>query len=224
MVGGLSPLGALLGDDTEEQEREESEMGLTSRERVRFRRFGYTLLGLGFMLFMTGPPLYFLLAPPGSDLALGAALAIIAMGLLMFGGLMIAQGHSPTIKQKQVQGVNLSGGRQTLLDRAKHLIEAERLEEAAQIYEHLGMYKEAGELRRRARQQVVTHVEVNMNELIEEMRRGGLTTSYNCPSCGAATKISGSTAPGSLTHCTFCGAAFRTTDIAELLAQVTGNE
>ncbi len=84
------------------------------------------------------------------------------------------------------------------------------------------MYKEAGELRRRARQQVVTHVQVDMNDLIEKMRNGGLTATYSCPSCGASIQISGATSSSALTSCKHCGAAPKTTDIAELLTRVTG--
>lgn len=194
---------------------------LSPKQRARMRLVGYLLLSIGFIFFMTAPVLWVLLAPDGNPV-LAAAFAIIAMAILMLGGLVMGLGHMKKLPPRGAQAMSVPRNRQEMLSVAENLVAAERLEEAAQIYEQLGMFQEAGDLRRRAKAQVITHVNVDMDQLIEELRKGGLVTSYNCPNCGAAAKITGSTSSAALTHCTFCGAAFKTTDIVDLLAQVAG--
>ncbi len=202
----------------------ESEETFSRKERRGFRRLGYVLISVGFVLFMFGAPLFFILRPPGVSLTWGIAVVLIGMAVLMAGGLFIAWGHADLSARTRrgAEGDLLEGSRETLLRRAQNLVTAERLEEAAQIYEHLGMYQEAGELRRRARAQVVTHVQVDMNDLIEKMKSGGISTDYDCPSCGAATHITGETSAVTLRSCRYCGVAFHTADVTKLLARVTG--
>jgi len=76
---------------------------------------------------------------------------------------------------------------------ARNLIEAERFEDAAKIYDGLGKWKEAGEARRASKRTVVTQVQVDVNSLIEQVRKGGLITTYSCPACHSPIQISGST-------------------------------
>lgn len=77
------------------------------------------------------------------------------------------------------------------LRHARNLVQAERFEDAAQTFEALGMWREAGETRRIARRNVSTQVSVNVNQLIEQMRSGGLTTTYVCPARKSPIQISG---------------------------------
>jgi len=73
---------------------------------------------------------------------------------------------------------------------AESFVIAERVEDAARTYEKIGMWKEAGDLRRRTRQsQVVTQVHVNMNDLIDQLRKMGLSANYTCPACAARTLL-----------------------------------
>ncbi len=149
----------------------------------------------------------------------------------------ISEGYTPVVKGEYVMlgGVFLSPQAAMRAQRiahdflssrraahAKSLIAAENFEAAAKIYEELGMWNEAGEARRLGRRQVVTHVQVNLNDLIQQLRQGGVTTDYVCPSCGGSIQISGATALSSLTNCQYCGVVLRTTDLAAFLTRIVG--
>jgi hypothetical protein len=108
------------------------------------------------------------------------------------------------------------------LNYAKKLIDAEQIEGAAMIYQELGMWKEAGDLRRRARQQVMTQVHVNVNELIDQLKKAGISTNYTCPVCGGHIPITGETNLSKLYGCQFCGSVIQTTDLVEFLTKVVG--
>lgn len=112
--------------------------------------------------------------------------------------------------------------RQRALGHAINLMNAERHEDAARIYESLGMWREAGEARRVGRRQVTTQVHVDINNLIEQMRKGGLATTYTCPACKSPIQITSDTAPSTLKACQYCGSAIQTTDLAEFLSKVVG--
>ena len=109
-----------------------------------------------------------------------------------------------------------------LLLQARQFETAERLEDSARTYELIGMAKEAGELRRRARQQTVTSVQVDINHLVEQIRKGGLSTTYTCPACKSPIPISSSTTPDALRSCGYCGSTIQTTDLVRFLARVVG--
>lgn len=167
---------------------------------------------------MAGPVLWFLLVGSEWGFGGGVALAIVAIAIMMLGGFILAR--APSLSS--TDAAPLSGGREALLQRAKNLIAAERHEDAARIYEHLGMWEEAGDVRHVARQQVVTHVQVNLNELIEKLRDGGLAINYSCPSCGAAIRISGASSSDALANCEYCGSVLQTADLTDFLAKVIG--
>ena len=103
---------------------------------------------------------------------------------------------------------------------AKHYDVAERLEDAAATYEVIGMAKEAGEVRRRAR--TVTQVQVDVNRLVEQIRKGGLSATYTCPACKSPIPISPATRPDALRTCGYCGSTIQTTDLVRFLARVVG--
>lgn len=112
--------------------------------------------------------------------------------------------------------------RERALGHAINLINAERHEDAARIYESLGMWREAGEARRVGRRQVTTQVHVDVNNLIEHVRKGGLATTYTCPACKSPIQITNDTSASSLKTCQYCGSAIQTTDLAEFLSKVVG--
>jgi len=105
---------------------------------------------------------------------------------------------------------------------ARNLIEAERFEDAAKIYDGLGKWKEAGEARRASKRTVVTQVQVDVNSLIEQVRKGGLITTYSCPACHSPIQISGSTDLSALSRCQYCGTTIQSTDLVEFLTHVVG--
>ena len=108
------------------------------------------------------------------------------------------------------------------LQHAQNLLEAERSEDAAKIYEDLGMWKEAGEARRHGKRHVVTQVQVDVNSLIDQVRKGGLTTTYSCPACHSPIQIDANVDVRTLKHCQYCGSTIQSTDLVEFLSRVVG--
>ena len=134
-----------------------------------------------------------------------------------FRGIVIQPQYVPRLRAlAEQQRVNLQ------LKHAKNLVAAERFEDAATIYESLGMWKDAGDVRRTGKRTVVTQVQVDVNSLIDQMRRGGLTSSYTCPACHSPIQITAQTDVGSLRHCQHCGSVIQTTDLVEFLSRVVG--
>jgi DNA-directed RNA polymerase subunit RPC12/RpoP len=94
---------------------------------------------------------------------------------------------------------------ETCIVQAKNLESARRYEDAAKVYENLGLWKEAGTVRDKKSARTVKHVTVNINDLIEKVRDGGLTIPYKCRSCGAMITIDSSSNPDGLKFCSYCG-------------------
>jgi len=138
----------------------------------------------------------------------------------------VSHGHSvqPWGPSWTLAGVTLdpTAASRALLAQARQYELAERLEEAARAYELIGMAKEAGDLRRRARRTVVTQVQMDVNALIEQVRRGGLATTYACPSCGSPIPITAETSAESLRTCGHCGSTIQATDLVAFLSRVVG--
>ncbi len=108
----------------------------------------------------------------------------------------------------------------TSLDRAQKMLQAEDFEGAAREYEALGMWDKAAEARRR--DHTVTQVQVNLNELIDQLKASGVSTNYTCPSCGSRIPITGDTNLAALATCSYCGSVIRMTDLADFLTKVLG--
>jgi len=105
---------------------------------------------------------------------------------------------------------------------AEHFVVAERLEDAARLYESIGMWKEAGETRRLKQRQVVTQIHVNVNDLIAQLRAMGLSATYTCPACRSPFQITPETRPDALAKCAFCGAVILPTDLIQAISRVVG--
>ncbi len=99
---------------------------------------------------------------------------------------------------------------------------AERHEDAARLYETIGLWKEAGDVRRLRQRQVVTQIQVNVNDLITQLRATGLTATYTCPACHSPIRITSDTKPDSLARCAYCGAVILPTDLIQAIAKVVG--
>lgn len=149
----------------------------------------------------------------------------------------ISRGHAPVMfgQHYVLGGVRLHPGtagravamaedrrRGQMLEQVRHLIEAEDHEAAAGIYQNLGMWKEAGEVRRNGRRQIVTQVHVNVNDLVDQVRKAGIATDYACPACGGHIHITGETTLATLRNCQYCGSVVQTTDLVEFLTKVVG--
>ncbi len=121
-----------------------------------------------------------------------------------------------------VQTMREAHTRKTEFIQAGKFVDAARYEEAAKIYERYGLYKKAGETRRLAQHQTVTHVHVNVNDLVDQLGRMGLSAKYVCPICGGPFTVTPETRQDELTKCRHCGAVIRPTDLVEAIAKVVG--
>lgn len=101
---------------------------------------------------------------------------------------------------------------------AEIAIRAGRYEDAARSYENLTLYEEAGRIRKMALTERNTsrNVSVNMNQLIDQVRQGGLALAYKCPNCGGSININGDFDPG-MRVCAYCGTPLDTTVIASMI-------
>ncbi len=101
----------------------------------------------------------------------------------------------------------------------KHLVTARRFEDAANLYERLGMYEEAGNIRAKSGEIRIkkTEFSVDLNSLLGQLKEGGIVVIYRCPHCGAKVKVSKETSIDSLKRCEHCGSKIETMDLAEFL-------
>jgi hypothetical protein len=63
---------------------------------------------------------------------------------------------------------------------------------------------------------------VNLNDLVDQVRKAGIATDYTCPACRGHIHISGETTLASLRTCEYCGSVIQTTDLVDFLAKVVG--
>ncbi|HYM40083.1 MAG TPA: hypothetical protein VEY12_08080 [Thermoplasmata archaeon] len=105
---------------------------------------------------------------------------------------------------------------------AEHFVLAERHEDAARLFEAVGMWKEAGDTRRLGARQVVTQIHVDVNDLVAQLRAMGVTATYTCPACHSPLEITPDTKPDALAKCAHCGAVIMPTDLVQAIAKVVG--
>lgn len=79
--------------------------------------------------------------------------------------------------------------RAATLHDAKQLETAGRFEDAAQKYEMIQMYKEAGRVRARSVPTIRTDISLDVNKLLDQVRNEGIDVVYRCPHCGGKLKI-----------------------------------
>ena len=108
------------------------------------------------------------------------------------------------------------------LQTAKTYEAAGKHEEAAAEYERLGLWEEAGKTREKAIAMRTTRkvMEVDVNQLIEQLRAGDLMATYKCPSCTAPLTVDKNSSEASLKFCSYCGAAIQVQDVAEVVSRV----
>jgi DNA-directed RNA polymerase subunit RPC12/RpoP len=100
---------------------------------------------------------------------------------------------------------------------AKNLEAARRYEDAAKVYETLGLWAEAGAVRDKKTSRTVKHVTVNLNDLIDKLKSGGLSIPYKCGSCGASIVIDSNSRADGLKFCSYCGSAMDTDSITNMI-------
>jgi hypothetical protein len=103
---------------------------------------------------------------------------------------------------------------------ALNLEKCGRILDAAKIYEEkLKMYDKARILRQNEKQTIIrrTDVSVNLNELLKQVKDGGIVAIYRCPHCSGTLKVNDKTSLKSLKTCEHCGSEIETVDLADFL-------
>jgi len=103
---------------------------------------------------------------------------------------------------------------------AKDLEKAGRHEDAGRLFEEFGMIDAAGSVRKKGKAQVVTNISVDLNQLLERLKSGGLVSVYKCPNCGGSIKISGTTSTQKLSKCEYCGTVLQTDDLVNFIRDI----
>ncbi len=111
----------------------------------------------------------------------------------------------------------------SILRNAQRAEEAGRYEDAARGFESLNFLERAKSLREQGRQTSVKHVNVDVNELIDQLRTGGLSIPYKCHSCGATIAVNGAAGEGGARFCSYCGTAVNTEALQEILRGALGD-
>jgi hypothetical protein len=103
---------------------------------------------------------------------------------------------------------------------ALNLEKCGRTLDAARIYEEkLKLYDKARLLRQNDKQVIVKHtdVSINLNELLRQVKEGGIVAIYRCPHCNGTLKVNDKTSLKSLKTCEHCGSEIETVDLADFL-------
>ena len=103
---------------------------------------------------------------------------------------------------------------------ASNLEKCGRPLDAAEMYEKkLKMYDKARLLRQNEKHVIVktTDVSINLNELLKQVKDGGIVAIYRCPHCNGALKVNDKTTLKSLKICEHCGSEIETVDLADFL-------
>jgi hypothetical protein len=105
---------------------------------------------------------------------------------------------------------------------SNNLARSGRFEDAAKIEEELGNYNGAGELRLRAKEQIIrkTDISVNLNSLLQQIKDGGIVADYHCPNCSSPLQINDKSTVSSLKICEHCGHSIDTVNLAEFLKNI----
>ena len=84
------------------------------------------------------------------------------------------------------------------------------------------MWKEAGEVRRIGRRQIVTQVHVNVNDLVDRVRKAGIATDLHLSHVRRAHPHHRRDDARDLRNCQYCGFVVQTTDLVDFLIKVVG--
>ncbi len=99
-------------------------------------------------------------------------------------------------------------------EQANNLFKAARYEDAALLFEQVGMWEEAGRARRKAKETVSKYIHVNANDLFSQIKREGLAIPYKCPNCAGVLKVTGDK---QFTICPYCGSDIDLKTLSDLL-------
>jgi len=105
------------------------------------------------------------------------------------------------------------------LNKAINLDKAGNFEGAAKIFEELKLWSSAGKVREKNRVQMVKHVTVDMNQLIEQIGSKGLAVPYKCHNCGASITIDKNSSATGLKFCSYCGTAYNIEEMSKIVQE-----
>jgi DNA-directed RNA polymerase subunit RPC12/RpoP len=103
---------------------------------------------------------------------------------------------------------------------AADLERAGRYEEAAAMFDYFELTAEAGHMRKKDKVQVVKNISIDLNQLLDRLKTGGLVSVYKCPNCSASIKISGTTSVQKLSKCEYCGTVLQTDDLVKFIQDI----
>ena len=103
---------------------------------------------------------------------------------------------------------------------AADLEKAGRYEDAAVLFDQFGMTAEAGQMRKKDKVQIVKNISIDLIQLLDKLKTGGLMTVYKCPNCSANIKISGTTSVQKLSKCEYCGTILQTDDLVKFIQDI----
>jgi rRNA maturation endonuclease Nob1 len=108
--------------------------------------------------------------------------------------------------------------------RLKNLETADRYDDAARGYEELGMFKEAGELRRKNRTIAVVattkNINADLNALLRQIKTEGIVAVYRCPHCGGNIRIGKGGNLSDVQICQYCGSTLEAMALADFLKSI----
>jgi hypothetical protein len=102
---------------------------------------------------------------------------------------------------------------------AMNLEKAGNYEGAAKIFEKHKLWAYAGKAREKDRVQMVKHVTVDMNQLLEQIGTKGLAVPYKCHNCGAGITIDKNSNVSGLKFCSYCGTAYNIEDMSKIVQE-----
>ncbi|MDW5562616.1 MAG: hypothetical protein SA339_05255 [Methanomassiliicoccus sp.] len=102
---------------------------------------------------------------------------------------------------------------------AMNLEKAGNYEGAAQIFERHKLWTYAGKAREKDRVQMIKHVTVDMNQLLEQIGTKGLAIPYKCQNCGAGITIDKNSSASGLKFCSYCGTAYNIEDMSRIVQE-----
>jgi uncharacterized Zn finger protein (UPF0148 family) len=105
------------------------------------------------------------------------------------------------------------------LRKAINLDKAGNYEGAAKIFEEHKLWSSAGKVREKNRVQMVKHVTVDMNQLIEQIGNKGLAVPYKCHNCGASITIDKNSSATGLKFCSYCGTAYNIEEMSKIVQE-----
>ncbi|WP_446787306.1 hypothetical protein [Macellibacteroides fermentans] len=93
----------------------------------------------------------------------------------------------------------------------------ERIDDAAMYYEKAGFLEKAKQLRIKNRNQVVHHITIDVNKLLNFLKESNFTIPYKCPSCHGTIKINGQRDAIKFFTCEYCGTSLQAIDVQNLI-------